>query len=57
VRLPSSLLGFAERLKQPEDDWTEWCRFFIEAVRVQAEDNLARTQAILSLYNDLKHKR
>lgn len=39
-----------------DDDWTGWCRFFITAVRVQAEDNLSRAQAILNLYNDLKHR-
>ncbi len=39
-----------------DDDWTGWCRFFIEGVRVQAEDNLARTQAVLDLYADLKHR-
>jgi Fic family protein len=39
-----------------DDDWTGWCRFFIEAVKVQAEENLARTQAILKLHDDLKHR-
>jgi Fic family protein len=39
-----------------DDDWTGWCRFFIEAVKVQAEENLARTQAILALHDDLKHR-
>lgn len=24
-----------------DDDWIGWCRFFLEAVRAQAEDNLA----------------
>jgi len=37
-----------------DDDWTGWCRFFLEAVRVQAEDNLAKAEAILTLYSDLK---
>ena len=37
-----------------DDDWTGWCQFFLEAVRSQAEDNLARTQAILDLYEDMK---
>lgn len=39
-----------------DDDWTGWCRFFIEAVRVQAEENLARTRAILDLHEELKHR-
>ena len=37
-----------------DDDWTGWCRFFLEAVRSQAEDNLARTRAVLELYEDMK---
>ncbi len=37
-----------------DDDWTGWCRFFLEAVRAQAEDNLARAQGILSLYDEMK---
>ncbi len=39
-----------------DDDWTGWCGFFIEAVKVQAEENLARTQAILKLHDELKHR-
>ncbi|MCD4748429.1 MAG: Fic family protein [Thermoanaerobaculales bacterium] len=37
-----------------DDDWTGWCCFFLEAVRVQAEDNLTRASAILDLYQKLK---
>ena len=37
-----------------DDDWTGWCRFFLEAVRVQAEDNLAKVQGILELYERMK---
>ncbi len=33
-----------------DDDWTGWCRFFLEAVRVQAEDSLARARAIVDLH-------
>ena len=36
------------------DDWSGWCAFFLQVVRVQAEDNLANTQAILELYNRMK---
>lgn len=38
------------------DDWTGWCRFFLEAVQTQAEENLARTRAILDLYENLKRR-
>ena len=37
-----------------DDDWTGWCRFFLEAVRAQAEDNLAKTQGIIDLYDTMK---
>ena len=37
-----------------DDDWTGWCKFFLEGVRVQAEDNLAKARAILGLYEDMK---
>ncbi len=39
-----------------DDDWTGWCRFFLEGVRVQAEDNLAKARAILDLYEDIKRR-
>ncbi len=39
-----------------DDDWTGWCGFFIEAIRAQAEDNLRRTETILRLYQNLKHR-
>lgn len=37
-----------------ENDWTSWCRFFLEAVGVQARRNAAKAKAILDLYTDLK---
>ncbi len=37
-----------------DDDWTGWCRFFLKAVQTQAEDNLAKTRGILSLYEGMK---
>lgn len=37
-----------------DDDWTGWCVFFLEAVRAQAEDNLARATSIMRLYEDMK---
>ncbi len=39
-----------------DDDWTGWCRFFLEAVRAQAEDNLTKARAILDLYEDMKRR-
>ena len=39
-----------------DDDWTGWCEFFLEAVRVQAEDNLTKAHAIQDLYQRLKHQ-
>lgn len=35
-------------------DWTDWCRFFLVAVRTQADRNIEKAQAILSLYDELK---
>ncbi len=37
-----------------DDDWTGWCRFFLGAVRVQAEENLTKARGILDLYEDMK---
>lgn len=39
-----------------DDGWTEWCQFFLAAVRTQAEENLAKTRGILALYEDMKGK-
>lgn len=39
-----------------DGDWTGWCRFFLEAVQAQAEDNLAKAQAILGLYEEMKRR-
>jgi Fic family protein len=37
-----------------DGDWTGWCRFFLTAIRRQAEDNLAKARATLDLHEDLK---
>ncbi len=37
-----------------DNDWTGWCRFFLKAVRLQAEYNLERAQSIIDLYNTMK---
>ena len=39
-----------------DDDWSGWCAFFLNAVRTQAEDNLAKTEAILRLYEEMKDR-
>ena len=39
-----------------DDDWTGWCRFFLQAVQAQAEDNLARARGIIDLYDSLKSR-
>ena len=39
-----------------DDDWTGWCRFFLEAVREQAQENLMRAQGILDLYDRMKSR-
>ncbi|MFV9692027.1 MAG: Fic family protein [Desulfobacteria bacterium] len=36
------------------NDWSGWCAFFLQVVRIQAEENLAKAQAILNLYNRMK---
>jgi Fic family protein len=37
-------------------DWTGWCRFFLESVRSQAEENQRKAGAILSLYEEMKRR-
>ncbi len=37
-----------------DNDWTGWCRFFLEAMRAQAEDNLKKAEGIIDLYDDMK---
>lgn len=37
-----------------DNDWSGWCSFFLQVVRIQAEENLAKAQAILDLYNRMK---
>ena len=36
------------------NDWSGWCTFFLKVVQIQAEENLAKAQAILDLYNRMK---
>jgi Fic family protein len=37
-----------------DGDWTGWCRFFLQAVQNQAEDNQTKACEILNLYAELK---
>ena len=37
-----------------DDDWTGWCRFFLDALRAQAEINHRKTVQILGLYDASK---
>jgi Fic family protein len=48
--------GYYERLLavSRDDDWTGWCQFFLEAVRIQVESNLAVAKSILELYETMK---
>jgi len=39
-----------------DGDWEGWCRFFLQAVQVQAQDNLEKVQAILGLYGEMKSR-
>ena len=34
-----------------DGDWTPWCRYFLESLQIQAEDNLAKAQEIFNLYD------
>ena len=37
-----------------DDDWTGWCRFFLQALEKQAEENTRKAKAILNLYDERK---
>ncbi len=37
-----------------DDDWTGWCRFFLKAIRNQAEENTRISRDILRLYDEMK---
>lgn len=47
---------YAARLRavSRDDDWTDWCSFFLQGVREQAAENERRARAILALYNRIK---
>ena len=48
-------LGTLRRVSS-HDEWTEWCRFFLESVALQAEENEKRARNILKL-NDFTRLR
>ena len=37
-----------------DGDWLGWCKFFLTAIEVQANDNLNKAKQIFNLYNRLK---
>ena len=37
-----------------DDDWTGWCRFFLQALEKQARENTRKAKAILDLYENRK---
>ena len=37
-----------------DDDWPGWCRFFLQALEKQAEENTRKARAILNLYENRK---
>lgn len=47
---------YQERLRaiSRDGDWTEWCAFFLRAVRAQAAENERKARAILALYDRVK---
>ena len=39
-----------------DNDWTGWCCFFLEAIRIQADDNLKKVRNMFELQNKLNKK-
>lgn len=39
-----------------DGDWTGWCRFFLAALKTQAEENQSKAAAILDLYERMKRQ-
>lgn len=42
------------RYVSERNEWTEWCIFFLQALSVQAEENINTAQNITGLYNEMK---
>lgn len=49
---------YYERLMRvsSEDAWTDWCIFFLKAIRQQANENQQKARDILNLYEQMKSK-
>lgn len=49
---------YIQRLRavSADGDWTGWCTWFMEGVRVQAEENLSKANTILALYESMKER-
>lgn len=49
-------LDHLNALERDKDGWNAWCRFFLNAVTAQAEENARKADAFLALYEDLKKR-
>ena len=49
---------YQERLRavSRNGEWTEWCIFFLNGIREQANENETRTRRILALYDSVKNR-
>ena len=52
-RNKEAYLAGMRRVSQ-EDDWTGWLKFFLEAIRAQADENLDTANRIFTLYEAMK---
>ncbi len=39
-----------------DNNWTDWCVFFLKGVRAQAEENQKKALSILNLYDRMKNR-
>lgn len=46
----------AMRRVSSDDEWTEWCIFFLDGLRSQAERNISVAQRIFELYDEMKRR-
>lgn len=42
------------RIVSRDNDWTQWCVFFLKGIRTQADENEEKARKILELYNKIK---
>ncbi|MDZ7846345.1 MAG: hypothetical protein U5L96_06065 [Owenweeksia sp.] len=56
--LESNRKDYYDALKDITDsrDWTNWIRFFLQGIILQAEKNISQTRAIIELYEQMKVK-